>query len=252
MSGAPMSTPDQKSQELAKISAMGRVVGVLFNPKETFADIARKPSWLLPIILSSVLGLAFGWMMNQRVDWGSVARQQIERSPSAASLSADQINQRAAAGARIAPRFVYGAGALGALIFSLWLALVYWGAFNLFAGAGTRFMQAWGVTAHVMMIGLISAPITMLVMFLKQKGEVDPDNLLASSAGAFLAEDAPRWMKSLGDSFELFWLWTLFLLAVGFAATNRKKLSTGKALGIVIGVWLLGVLVKVGFVFARS
>ena len=37
-------------------------------------------------------------------------------------------------------------------------------------------------------------------------------------------------------------------LAVGFAAANPRKVSTGKALGIVIGVWLLGVLIKVGWV----
>lgn len=242
--------PESGSEQ--KISAMGRVIGVLFNPRETFADIARKPTWLLPIILSTVLGLAFAWVMNQRVDWHQFMRQQIAQSPRGAQIPPERLDSIVNQQARIAPMFAYGAGALGALLFSLWLALVYWGAFNLFAGAGARFMQAWGVTAHVMMVGLISAPITMLVMFLKQKGDADPENLLASSAAAFLANDAPRWMKTLGNSFELFWLWTLFLLAVGFAAINPKKLPMGKALGIVIGVWLVGVLIKVGWAIAFS
>ncbi len=248
----PTAMPGSGAGEPAKIGALGRVIGVLTNPKETFADIVRKPSWLAPVILSGVLGLAFAYVMSQRVDWHAFIRQQIEQSPSAANLSTEQINQRATGGARIAPIFGYVFGPLGGLIFSLWLGLIYWGAFNLFAGVSARFMQAWGVAAHAMMTTLVASPITILVMFLKEKGDVDPNNLLASSAGAFLANDAPQWMKSLGNSFELFWFWTLFLLATGFVAINPKKLAMGKALGIVIGVWLVGVLIKVGWTMAFS
>lgn len=235
-----------------KISALGRVVGVLFNPKETFADIARKPTWLVPIIISGVIGLAFAWVMNQRVDWYSFIRQQIEMGPRAANMSAEQIQQAAQMQARITPTFVYVFGTLGGLIFSLWLGLVYWGSFSLLAGLGVRFKQALGIAAHAMMTGLVSGPITMLVMFLKERGDVDPNNMLASSLGAFLAHDAPAWQKSLGTSFELFWFWTLFLLAAGFAAVNPRKVSMGKSLGIVIGVWLLGVFIKVAWALAVS
>ena len=55
-------------QPEARISAFGRITGVLFSPGETFADIVRKPSWLLPVALSTVLGLTFAFVMNQRID----------------------------------------------------------------------------------------------------------------------------------------------------------------------------------------
>jgi len=47
---APLAEPQ------ASISPFGRLVGVIFSPKATFADIVRKPSWLLPAILLAVLG----------------------------------------------------------------------------------------------------------------------------------------------------------------------------------------------------
>ena len=253
MSSAPMFTPEAQAAEPAKIGALGRIIGALTSPGATFADIARKPSGLVPLILMMVMGIGFAWVMNQRIDWAAFQRQQIEQSPRASNLSAEQIDQQVRMAAQISPYIAYGAGVLGAPIMALVMTLVYWGALNVMGGAGARFSQAFGVTVHAMCTGFVSGPITMLVMFLKKRGEVTPENMLASHAAAFLAEDAPRWLTVFASSFELFWFWTIFLLAVGYTAINPKKLTVGKAIGIILGVWLVWVLLKTGgsFVFGR-
>jgi hypothetical protein len=243
-------TPAAEPQ--AQISAWGRVTGALFNPKETFADIARKPTVLLPIILMTVLGCAVAYMMNQKIDWYAYIRHQIEQSPRAANMSAEQINQAAQMQSRFSPPFAYGIGLLGGLLGSLIMGLVYWGAFSMLGGISARFKQAWAIAAHASMTSLVSSPVLILVLFLKERGDVDPETMLVSSAGGFLGDDAPRWLASIASSFELFWFWTMFLLAVGFAAINPRKLSTGKALGIILGVWLVWVLIKAGFAAAFS
>ncbi len=235
-----------------KISALGRVTGVLFNPAETFADIVRKPTVLLPIIIMAVLGLGVAYMMNQRIDWYAYIRHQIEMSPRAANMSADQINQAARMQSGFSPPFAYVIGVLGGLVFPLVMGLVYWGSFSLFGGISLRFKQAWAIATHASLTSLVSTPVLLLVLFLKERGDVTPENMLVSSAGGFLSDDAPRWLASIAGSFELFWFWTMFLLAVGFAAINPKKLSTGKALGIIIGVWLVWVLIKAGLAAAFS
>ena len=51
-----------------QISDFGRVIGVLTSPGTTFADIVRKPKWMLPAILFAVCGIAFAFVMNQRMD----------------------------------------------------------------------------------------------------------------------------------------------------------------------------------------
>jgi hypothetical protein len=48
----------------------------------------------------------------------------------------------------------------------------------------------------------------------------------------------------------LFWFWTMALLAIGYAAANPKKISTGSAFAVVVGMWVVWVLVKVGFAAA--
>lgn len=251
-SAPPPVQPTAAQTAEPRIGAMGRIIGVLTSPKETFADIARAPSWLVPLLVGAALGVGFAYVMNERVDWYTFIRQQIERSPRAASMSQEQIAQAARMQSQWSPPFAYAIGICAPFIMALLMALVYWGAFNAFAGIGARFKQALAVASHALLTGLVSAPIVIVIMLLKQRGDVDPENLMASSAASFLGSDAPRWLVSLAGSFELFWFWTMFLLAVGFASINRKKLSTGRAFGIVMGVWLVWVLVKVGATYMFS
>jgi hypothetical protein len=44
----------------------------------------------------------------------------------------------------------------------------------------------------------------------------------------------------------------MILMAFGFSAADPKKISFGKALGTVVGAWLIYVIVKVGLVAAFS
>ena len=92
----PPAAPEPQPQ----MSAISRVFGVLFSPQKTFEDIVRKPGWLLPIVLLTVLSIAVSFGLNQRVNWREFMSQQIEKSPQAAQLSA---GAKGAAHRRLAP-----------------------------------------------------------------------------------------------------------------------------------------------------
>jgi hypothetical protein len=70
---------------------------------------------------------------------------------------------------------------------------------------------------------------------------------VATSLKAFLPDDAPKVLAALGSSLELFWIWVLVLIAIGFAAANPKKIKLGASLGIVFGLWAIWVLGKVAW-----
>ena len=93
MSTQPMPTAPAPQPE-ARIGAIGRMIGVLFNPKETFDDIAKAPTWIPPVLVLIVLSLAFSWVMNKRVDWNDYIRAQAEKNERFAQLPEDQ-KQRA-------------------------------------------------------------------------------------------------------------------------------------------------------------
>lgn len=241
--------PGEQEPE-AKIGAMGRVTGVLFNPKATFEDIARKPNWFVPLAILTVFSLVVCYFLVQKVDWEAFQRKQIESSSFTSNLTQDQKDQAVARNVKMTTPLTYGIGLLGPIISILIITLVYWGAFNIFKGAGLKFGTAFAIVNYAFVPAVIGAVLTIVVLMLKRAGEVDPQRIAVTSMGNFLAGDAPKWLVALGSSIDLIWFWTLALLAIGFAAANPRKITTSSAFTVVIGMWLVWVLIKVGFAAA--
>ncbi|MGB8475555.1 MAG: YIP1 family protein [Candidatus Acidiferrum sp.] len=244
----PPAAPEPQPQ----MSAISRAFGVLFSPQKTFEDIVRKPGWIVPIALLTVLSIAVSFGLNQRVNWRDFVGQQIEKSPQASQLSADQKQQRIEAGAKFAPISTYVFGAVGPILLALVIGLIMWGAYSLLGGISTNFTTALAITSHAFMTGLISSPLFLLIIYLKAPGTIDLQNPIATNAAAFLPDDSANWLVALCKSFDIFTFWTLILLAIGFAVINPKKLKGGKPYMIAFGVWAVWVVLRVGWAFIFS
>jgi hypothetical protein len=247
-----MATSLPVSEGQAAISPFGRVMGVFFSPKGTFEDIVRKPSWVLPAIILTVFSFAVCVGINQQINWRQYIVAQIEKNPDTANMSAEQKEQRIEGGVKFAPPFTYTVGVVVPVLSMLVVALVMWGAFNLLGGANTNYKTSLSITAHAFMTGLVSSVLYLLILYLKPYNSVDLDNPIAANVGAFLPDDAPKWLMALSTSLDLFSFWTMILLAIGFATTNPRKLRGGKAFTIVFGVWAVYVVLKVGRAFIFS
>src|SRR6202011_4102263 len=192
------------------IGPFGRMIGVFFSPKATFEDIVRKPSWVLPVVLLTLFSIAVSFAINQRINWREFMSQQIEKSPQASSMSAEQKEQRIEGGAKFSP----------VLTWTMVVALVMWGAFNLLGGANTNFGTSYAITSHAALTGLVSSLLFILVLYLKPYGTVDLENPVATNLAAVLPDASAKWLVALLKSFDIFPFWTLILLAIGFAAPN--------------------------------
>jgi hypothetical protein len=240
-------TPVPDAKTSVAVNHLGRLIGVLLNPQETFAEIVRRPSWIAPMALLVILGTATGALLNSKMDWNAYIRQEADKNPRFEQLSQEQKESAISKQAGITPYFVYGAGVLNVPILLLAFALIYWGAMNLFHGAALRYGTAFAVTAHAMTPLAILNILALVILPLKARGEVDPQNIVAANVGAFLSTDAPKWLSSLGGSLDLFWIWCLALAAVGFSAAEPKKIKPGAAFGTVFGLWAVWVACKVGW-----
>jgi len=244
--------PTPIAEPEAKISPLGRIVGVLFSPKVTFEDIARKPSWLLPVLLSTILGIVATVVLNERMDWRDYIAQQMEKSPRAANLSAEQKQKQVEISAKVTVYIVYAIGVISSIGFALVVGAVMMLAYNLLVGAGAGFAQSFAIAAHTLMVGIVSTPILLLVLFLKPKGTIDPENPVATNLAVILPDDSAKWLTVLCKSFDLFTIWTLVLLAIGFATVNPRKLKGGKSYVVAFSVWSVMVAVKVLWAFILS
>jgi hypothetical protein len=237
----------------ASISPFGRVVGMFFSPKATFEDIVRKPSWILPSAIILFFSLAGVTALNQHFNWREYMTQQMEKNSRSAQLSPEQKEKQIEGGVKYAPI----AATVSALVFPilgiLVISLLLMASYNLMAGAGVNFKTSLAIVAHSLVpAAVVGTFVFVLVLFLKPVGMFDLENPVATNLAVFLPEDSAKWLVALGKNIDLLEIWKLLLLAIGFAAVNPRKLKGGKSLTIVVSVFLVYVVVRVGLAFVFS
>jgi Yip1 domain len=252
MASEPMPAATAGTEPQAQISAFGRLVGVVFSPKATFEDIARKPSWWLPVVALVVLSVLVAFGVNQKMNWRDYVGQQIEKSPASAQLSAEQKEQRIEGGAKFAPLFAYLFGIPAPVLVVLAIALVMWGSYNLLAGTDLNFKTAFGIVSHAFVPALIGNILFLIVLLFKPYGTLDLQNPVATNVATFLPEDSAKWLMALGKNLDIFILWMTLLMAIGFAAARPKKLKGGKSFGIAFGLLAVWIVLRVGLAFIFS
>ena len=95
------------------------------------------------------------------------------------------------------------------------------------------------IVAHSWVPGIIiHGLLGVLIIFLKDPATVDLQHLLAPIRARFFP--MMRRMARNAAEFLSIFLFSgyIILMAIGFSATNPKKISFGKAFGTVVGVWL--------------
>ena len=254
MSTTPVASdlPAPEAQPQAKISPFGRIIGVLFSPKATFEDIVRKPSWVAPYVLLIITGVIVGVGVDQRVNWRTFISQEIEKSPQAAQLSADQKERRIEMGTKIAPYTVYLGTVIVPLIVIVIVAAIMLGAYNLMAGAGVNFRTAFGIVAHAYVPLAIAHILFLVVLFLKPPDTLDLNNPVATNLASFLPEGIPKWLDTMGKNIDIFVLWIVLLIAVGFRGANPRRLKGAKPYTIAFGTFIVWIVVRTGLSFIFS
>lgn len=252
-----MASPVIPSPESPKpVSSMGRIFGVIFSPKPTFESIVQRPTWVLPLVLIILVSALVVFVFSQRVGWrGFMERQNQTNSrlqKQMESMTPDQREQMLETQTKYAAIFGYVGVVLGIFVSAIVVAAVLLAAFNLVGGAKVSFKTSLAIVAHSWVPSIIGGILGVLIIFLKDPSTVDIQHLVAANAGAFLPDDAPKWQETLLTSFDLFIFWSMILMAIGYSAADPKKIPLGKALGTIVVVWLLYVIVKVGFTAAFS
>ena len=243
-------------QAPASVNSFGRIFGALFDPKPTFASIAQRPTWVVPMLAVILISVVIVALIGSRVGWRQVIDRQIASSPRAQQrmeqVPPGQREEMLNRQAKFAGVVGYVGVVVGTAVAELVAAALLLAAFNIISGSRIGFSQSLGIVAHSWMPYVIAGLLGVLILFIKDPSTIDMQNLVASNPGALLPDGSAKWLVSLLTSLDLFTFWVLILQGIGYSATNPKKISFGKALGAVVVIWLLFVVVKVGFAAAFS
>jgi hypothetical protein len=231
-------------------NSFARIFGALFTPKPTFASIVQRPTWIVPVIVGCILFIAVVFAFTQRGGWASFFQKQLADNARVQQMTPEQRENLMEKQVKFAPLFGYFEGVVIPPVAALLTAAVLLGIFNLSGSTQTTFKVSLAIVAFAWSPWLIHGLLSVLIIFLKDPASVDLQNVVASNIGAFLPDGSSKWLVALMGSIDIFAIWTLFLLAIGFSATNPKKLSVGKAFALAAGGWIIFVLIKVGLTAA--
>lgn len=215
-----------------KPSSFQRVVGVLFSPNETFASIARQPDWLVPLVIILVVSLVAGIVFAQRVDFAGPMREQMEQNP---RMSPDQIDRAVRIGSAGAKIFAYCSPVVS-IIFLLIIAGILLLAFRVMGGEGD-FRQAFSVTAYSWMPGIIKSIILTAILATRNVSVADIASLMRSNLAFLVPMKSNPLLFALLAKLDIFSIWLLILLIIGFAYVS--KFSKAKSAAVVISLWVL-------------
>ena len=220
---------------------MQRIIGALFSPDETFRDIARKPDFLVPLLIVLVISTISGIVLAPRLDYDSLRPQMAAKNPNLAPEDLDRMVKMAGAFGKVAayasPLLIAGAFVIIAAVLLL--------AFRLFGGEGT-FRQAFSIVVYAWIPRVIQALILTVIIAVKGTADVNDIPTLVRSNPAFLVDmtDHPVLFSFL-STFDVFTLWTIALLIVGFAYMSR--FTKVRSATIILSIWAFITVVKLGF-----
>ena len=223
------------------------LIDVYLSPREAFTRIVRNPSFLLPLAGYILLVLGFTGIWMNRMDAREFMKVQLEESGQWDKIPAEQreaILERAPGQMKI---FGWIGPVVATPVILLLTAAVLLFIYRFFYSSEVVFKQAFSiVTWTFFAVALVTTPLLLLVFQLKGDWNVNPQEAIQANLGLLLDKsEAAKPLWALLSSIDVFSMWTVFLLAVGFAVASRK--TTGSALWGVAIPWILIVLAKVGW-----
>jgi Yip1 domain len=209
------------------------LIGVWFSPGETFAEIGRAPRVLVPIILLMVLGCAGGYLMIERIGVRNFFAPGFEQAVANGQMSqedADKQLETMTAGP--AATFIKLSFPLIGLIQYPIMALILVGIAKLITmlmGGDNLFKPLYSVTLYTLLaIGVITTTLLVVVIYLKNPAEIDPNNLMGSNLAALFTllagkDGLPKFVMAFARWIDVFSIWMITLLAIGYAAVTKGK-----------------------------
>jgi hypothetical protein len=220
-------------------SLAARILGVLFAPRATYADVAANPRWLgvflTVFLVMSAVGTAF---VATEIGRTAVVDQQIAQSE-AYGGTMDQA--RVDALERMSSNYVYLAAVFqffGQTIGTLIVAGLAFAVFTALLGGDATFRQVFAVVAHS---GVVLAALSLFTTPLAYARESVSG---ATNLGVFLPFlDERSFAARMLGAIDLIYIWWMVNLAIGLGVLYRKRTAP-------IATSLLVIYASIGLIIA--
>jgi hypothetical protein len=228
------------SPEPAPLSEGVRIIDAFIAPSKTFTDLRRNSSWWAPWLLISVFSLIFGYAMDRQIGFEQIAKNAIAQSSRAEQfdkLPADQKAKQMQISVAFTRYISYSTPIIILIVYVI-IAAVLLGTFKFGAGADIKFGTSMAIVTYGSLPGIIGAILGTVSMFAGVDPEgFNPKNPVATNPAYFMDPMQNKFLYSMASALDVFAIWSIILMGIGFACNSKVKRST--AIAIVAGWFVL-------------
>jgi hypothetical protein len=224
-----------------------RLLGIFISPAETFADVARKPNFMAPLIAAVLGAIAVTETMLWKIGMERIVRTQIEQSSRASSMSPEQMDQAVSQAVKFGTIFTHIVEIVGAPIVLLVIAGLGLLIVNLIFGAGMKFKKVFSLICYANLVSLLGVLMAVAVILFGDPDHFNAQNPVPGNIGFFLnPREVSKPLYSLASSADIFTIWFLILIAVGLSEGTGRKVKPLPIFLVYAGFWVVWILLKMG------
>ena len=236
-------TVEPQVAQAEELSAFQRIIGVFTSPGKTFASIDRRPGWILPVVLSTIISVGFIVAVQPVLIQETLSKQ--EQKMQERGMDSDQIDQILSTTEKAMKYTTPAFALIMPVIIIAIISAVFLFVGNVVLGGSAPYKKVLSVTAHSWLIISLGSLIAIPLILAKETMQV------SFSLATLMSESAREtFLYQLLAKVDVFAVWTLSVLSIGLALVykmNTKKMATA-----VVTTYLLYALVASAFSSAFS
>ncbi len=236
------------AQELKPMSFAARWLGICISPASTFRNIVRFPDALVALYLPALTGLLVAATQYLRVGAEQLARNAMALNPNARALPPEAVEYAIHSAAQTSWIGIVLAPVFRLLVPVLVAALAFL-ILNLLFKAHLDYKSNTMITAvgcYAFLPRVLGDVVAILAIRLSDPTRVNPGSIAPTNPGYFLNPmEVPRGLMALASSFDVFTIWSIVLLGIGFSAATEGKTKPFPIAGVFFGLWMHVVLAQV-------
>ena len=210
-------------------SVVKNIIDVFVEPSATFKDVAERPKWLVPLIISLVVGFALSYLLlPMTVELQRLGMAEREMTP-------EQIDQ-----AMGFVKFYPVIGLVIGTVFTAVFAFFFWGWATVSSAKNARYVVAFTALTYCGFIYLLQIIAQAVVVQIKGGEEVAREGGPPTfGLGLFLEQGEMNGLLwGLIESVNFFAIWSAVVLAI--AGIYALRMSRGSATAFAVFMWVIG------------
>jgi len=219
------------SADTPQVGLLARLIGVVFAPRDAYAAVAARPTWLGAMTVAGVIFIAVQVIfLSTEVGRNAALDQQLGVLKAFGVTVTDQMLQQMETRQAYAPyttaaSLVVSLPLVAAVVAGLLLAV-----FTAILGGGADFKQVYAVVAHSMIIGAIQQVFSVPIMYARADMS-SPTRL----SGFFPMLNEMGFATYLLSAIDLFYIWSLVNVSIGVAVLYKRR--TGPVAAVLLGIY---------------